>query len=169
MRRQRALVGTLLAVTWVAGSCGGTNKSLASYAAGEWTCGLEVEGESEIPSPFVTATVTASTDTSGRVEITFPWWAEAPELMADQPPLAGEWRLEGGDLRVNWDHEQWGAADVESVALDAEDIRVRSGTSDEDPQWVDVEVEREGDTIAFSWADPFDQGGPLARLHCEQG
>jgi hypothetical protein len=152
----------------LAGSCGGTNTSLAAYAAGDWTCGLEAVGEPDIPSPFVTATVTASTDTSGRVEITFPWWAEAPELMADQPPPAGEWRLEGDDLSVNWDHEKWGAADVDSVALDTEDIRTRSGTSDEDPQWVDVEVERDGDTITFAWEDPFEQDSPLTRLHCEQ-
>lgn len=168
MTRRRDLVRTLLATVWLAASCGGTNTSLAAYAAGEWTCGLKVEGGSDIPSPFATATVTASTDTSGRVEITFPWWAEVPELMADQPPLAGEWRLDGGDLSVNWDHEKWGTADVKSVSLDTDGIRTRSGTSDEDPQWVDVEVERDGDTITFAWVDPFEQDGPLARLHCEQ-
>lgn len=115
----------------------------------------------------MSATVTASTDTSGRVEITFPWWAEV-SVLADQPPIAGEWRLEGGDLRVNWDHEKWGAADVESVSLDTDDIRVRSGTSDEEPQWVDVEVERDGDTITFAWVDPFEQDSSLSRLYCEK-
>ncbi len=89
-------------------------------------------------------------------------------MLVDEPPLAGEWRLDGGDLSVNWDHDKRGAADVESVSLDTEDIRIRSGTTDEEPQWVDVEVDRDGDTITFSWVDPFEQDSPLSRLRCEQ-
>jgi len=171
VRRRRAPLGTLVAAAIVAGSCGADRESLAAYAAGEWTCGLEVvdEPDLEIPSPYVSATVTAFTDTSGRVEFTFPWLALLSVEEVDDFEIdlyEGEWRLEDGELSVKWDDESLGTVDADPISLDSERFKIRGGTAEEDPQWVDVEVERDGDTVTFEWEDEFEQSD--VRLHCEK-
>lgn len=169
VQRRHAPLGTLVAAAVIAGSCGADGGSLAAYAAGEWTCGLEILDEPDIPSPFVTATVTASTDTSGRVEITFPWVSLLPVEEVDDFEIdlyEGEWRLEDGELSVKWDDERLGTVDADPISPDSQRFKIRSGTPDEEPQWVDVEVERDGDTVTFEWEDEFEQSDP--RLRCEK-
>lgn len=164
VRVRRAAVGAcrLLAISMLVPACGGGSQSLTDYAEGDWTCAFSSdepprEGATS-RSPDFTATVSATSDAEGRVEITFPWLDDK---------LTGEWRLDDGTLVVRWDGD-WGQAEAAPISLDVDQFRSRSGRPEEDPQWITVDVDRRDRAVTFDFDLDESDPGARERISCEK-
>jgi hypothetical protein len=169
MRRPPAGTCLLISIAVIAAACGGVSgtRSLADYAEGDWTCrlGLVDPNEGDVPIP-IEATVTTTADTEGRVEITFPWTAElAVPDGENNLVLAGDWRLDDGELVVRWDGD-WGQAEALPISLDVDRLRIRSGRAEEAPEWVTVDVDRRDRSVTFAFTAP--DAADSDQLSCEK-
>lgn len=161
VRRTLAGAYLLLAISLLVPACGSGSQSLVDYAEGDWTCRFSSE-EPEDDIPDITATVSATGDAEGRVEITFPWFED---------PLTGEWRLDLGELVVRWDDGS-GQAEAAPISLDVDQFRIRSGLAEDKPEWVTVDVDRRDRVVTFDFTFPGTEDSPggedRGRFACEK-
>jgi hypothetical protein len=153
-----------------AAGCGSSSTpagTLADYASGRWSCRLPVPGApGGVLKP--TAVVTATSATSGRVELDLPWLADLSNGMPGgeiPSKFGGRWALRSSELVVTWDDKSLGTLQAQPIALDTKQFKTRSGVAASHPKWSQVSVHRQARSVSFDFT-LVPGAGPRAQLTC---
>lgn len=144
--------GAVVGMAWALGACSddGGNPvagALVDYAEGDWDCELGAPSLDEVGGPMaVDVTVTADGDSSG--DFVFD---VAGAAGFDPPAETGDWQIDGTTLKLE-------APDlparytIQGAELDTDGLEIQEHAEGADLQ--EVDVERDGDTVTFSWSNP---------------
>jgi hypothetical protein len=88
------------------------------------------------------------------------WTIDGGRMM---PPREGEWRLHGTSLEM--DVRDLSRYAAEGVELDTDRVEILEDA--QDAELKRVGVDRDGDTVTFSWTDPFEGGA--VEMPCTKG
>jgi hypothetical protein len=135
---------------------------LVQYAVGDWSCTGVSTAAPAAEGLTVTATVSASSASTGGVRITFP---AIPPFFDTPRRVSGQWRLQSGTLLLAWDDKAMGTVRAEPIAFDAQQFNIKSDAAESPGKWTEVKVDRRTRSVRFDFAQP---GSGTVRLTCRK-
>lgn len=137
-------------------ACGGVGTGeLVDYVEGDWHCESELPDQDPAFSKMlVDVTVSAADDDSG----TFTYELRPAPAAVGAMVVDGEWELDGDSLELSAQMTRPSGSPfpfplesfVEGVELGTDHIALDDGES---PEPLEVDVERRGRTVVFTWPD----------------
>ena len=162
----RSVVARVLVATVFVAACGSSSSgpaTLADYASGRWSCTFQIQGAPVAVPPFkINAIVSATSASSGRVEMTDVVPAGFAGGKATPTKMNGAWSLRNGQLVVKWDDKSEGTARAEPISLDTKQFKIRGDNPVQPGQWTTVNVDRQTRSVNFAFAMPGIGSGKIA-------
>jgi hypothetical protein len=135
----------LVGIAAACGTASASSVTLSSYAAGNWKCAAKFSAGGHTFTLKPSAVVTATSATTGAVEIRIPYGPPIPTQK-----LSGQWSLGGSELMVQWSKRDEGTAQAKPITLQTKEFRIRSGTP-ANAKWSKVTVNRKARSVTFGF------------------